>query len=156
MDRFGVAAERAELDGPEGTTLPGLVLWGGDPRRRIELMLDDEAPADRIAGWRIAEGSGWSFADLRIGDPLERITAINGAPFRFYGFAWDYGGYVTDWKGGKLDKPAGGCGLSVRLSPLSENLPNSVMGEDEISSDSPAVVKVGASVAEISVGFGGG
>lgn len=154
IERFGPAAVRDELDGPEGTTIPGLVLWGDDAGRRIEVLFDEEAPADRIAGWRIAEGSDWIFAGLAIGDPLARVVAVNGSPFRFYGFAWDYGGYVTDWRGGALDRPDGGCGLSVRLSPNSEELPNAMMGEGELSSDAAVVLDVGARVSEISVGFG--
>ena len=53
---------------------------------------------------------GYSF-----GDGIEAVEKANGGPFAVSGFEWDYGGFVTDWKGGKL-KEAGGCATTVRFA----------------------------------------
>lgn len=154
LKRFGSAAQRSQLDGPEGTSMAGIVLWGDEPRRRIELILDDE-PTDRVVGWQIGEGSGWSFAGLHIGDSLSRLVEANAKPFKFYGFSWDYGGYVSDWESGSLEKPADGCSLSMRLSPGIDDLPAILMGDHELEADSPVVATAKARISEIAVGFPG-
>lgn len=155
LRRFGSDARKEELAGPEGSTLPGLILWGSDPARRVEVLLSEEAPAKAV-GWRIGEGSTWKVQGIRIADPIAKLAEVNGAPFRFYGFSWDYGGYVTDWARGSLDNAPGGCEISVRLSPGKSDLPTALMGEGELSSDDPRVAEAAATIAEISAGFGAG
>lgn len=152
LRRFGKESRAEELPGAEGTTMPGLVLWGNDPARRVEVLLSEGAPA-KVVGWRIGEGATRSVQGALIGDSVAKLATVNGSPFRFYGFSWDYGGYVTDWKGGTFDDAPGGCEISMRLAPSTEDLPTAIMGESEISSDNPLVAEAGAVVSEISVGF---
>lgn len=153
LGRFGNDARAEELPGAEGATMPGLVLWGSDPARRVEVLLSEDKQA-KVVGWRIGEGARRTVQGIAVGDPVSKLAAVNGSPFRFYGFSWDYGGYVTDWEGGSLDDLPGGCTLSVRLSPANDDLPAAIMGEAEISSDNPLVAHSNAVVSEISVSFG--
>ena len=135
--------------------MPGLVLWGSDPARRVEVLLSEGSPANAV-GWRIGEGSTWRAQGIRIGDPIAKLAEVNGSTFRFYGFSWDYGGYVTDWAGGALEDASGGCAISVRLIPGKADLPTALMGESELSSDDPRIPEAAAKIAEISAGFATG
>lgn len=153
LKRFGGDARKEQLAGAEGSTMPGLVLWGSDPARRVEVLLSEDAPVKAV-GWRIGDGSTWRVQGVRIGDPIAKLAQVNGSPFRFYGFSWDYGGYVTDWAGGTFAAVPGGCEISVRLSPGEPDLPTALMGEGELSSDDPQIAKAAATVSEISAGFG--
>ena len=44
------------------------------------------------------------------------IEALNGRPFKLYGFGFDYGGTTLDWNGGALATQAGGCTLTLRFT----------------------------------------
>ncbi|QJD80232.1 hypothetical protein [Spirosoma rhododendri] len=59
----------------------------------------------------------WTTADgLRIGTTLHELERRNGKPFRLWGFGWDYGGNVSDWQGGRLEK-GGRSLLAMTLGP---------------------------------------
>ena len=85
------------------------VLWkdpklGGGPR----IVRTRE---DLVGSWETPLG-------LKIGLDLRSIERINRRPFRLAGFAWDYGGTVASWEGGRLEEPPGAtCLLRARLSP---------------------------------------
>lgn len=116
--RFGAAKVRPEtIPGPEGTTLQAVVIHGDDPRRRLEVMMRDEAAMRGLASVRArADGSLWRLdPGIAIGMPLSELVALNGAPVSFLGFDWDYYGLVTDWNGGALQGPIDGAERSVRL-----------------------------------------
>jgi len=149
--RFGQDATRETLPGPEGTEISGIVLWKADPARRMEILLSEEPPS-HVVGVRVSGESRWQIAQLRVGDGIEQLRRVNGGPFAFFGFAWDYGGYVTDWKGGILDKPPGPCSLSLRLNTAGE-IADAIMGEDLVSSDNPAVAKARPVISELSLNF---
>jgi len=45
---------------------------------------------------------------------LAEMERINGRPFGLAGFAWDYGGRVTAWRGGALSRPLpGSCRIGI-------------------------------------------
>lgn len=116
QERLGVTAvEARELDGAEGETFQGWVLYPADPKRSIDVILDD-AGAHPVALRVRGDASGtWARADgVRIGMDSDALQALNGRAFEFSGFDWDYGGNVLDWKGGRLDPgdaPSGSVGL---------------------------------------------
>jgi len=68
-----------------------------------------------ITGETSNPGSHWTEAGtgVRVGTSLGELNRLNGRAFEFSGFDWDfdwdYGGYVSDWKGGKLE------GLTLQL-----------------------------------------
>ncbi len=104
--RFGKANVRVEtLDGPEGDgDYPVLVVFPDDPRKRLELVQDAENPDAPIVEVRVSDPTThWRDANgIRPGMTLAELVALNGAPASFCGLAWDYGGAVQDWHGGKL------------------------------------------------------
>ena len=109
--RFGKANLREEtVDGAEGMgTYPVLVAFPDDPAKRLELLLDADNKDAPIQELRVTgTESKWHDATgLRPGMTLAELVKLNGAPVSFYGLAWDYGGTVQDWHGGKLANAVG-------------------------------------------------
>jgi hypothetical protein len=142
-----------ELAGAEGATFPGWVLYPDDPERMAEAFLD-EANAHPTMLRIGSPESVWQRADgIRIGLDTKALEALNGGPFTFSGFDWDYGGTVTDWRGGKLDpddRPRGGQTLCPPENPPG-NYPS---GDAPFSSDDPIVRAHPAAICEFSVNIG--
>ena len=74
---------------------------------------------------------------LKIGSTLPTLVKANKAFISFYGFAWDYGGTITDWHKGKYDKSKIRFGIDWK----SKGEDTSLMGEDELNSNMPKVQK---------------
>src|SRR5262249_22624252 len=73
------------------------------------------------------------------------------------GFDWDYGGRVTDWRGGVLGKPQpGGCSLAVEFvhpeDATEENL-TKVSGDREFLSDNADMRAVEPYVAVVILSY---
>jgi hypothetical protein len=76
---------------------------------------------------------------------LSQLQKLNGRPFLFNGFGWDYGGLVTSWDGGKLEKrwPRAGSHYVV----CKGDYPDRMAGDgDRVRSDDPDLQKLGCSV----------
>ncbi|WP_439495847.1 hypothetical protein [Bosea sp. (in: a-proteobacteria)] len=150
----------------EGETETGTVLFATDPTRRIEILWTDRKkrsrprhvtfrtdplkPAARDAyRWRIAVPGG--AASLRLGQPLVEVEAANGRPFELTGFDWDYSGTVTEWRGGVLETPPGGCRILVRLDPEVETGAErqALVGDQVFGSDLPAMRTVRPRIYEM-------
>lgn len=149
--RLGAGNVVAEtLNGAEGETFPGWVLYPDDPIRRIEVFLD-EADAHPAALRVFAENTVWRRADgVGIGTTSTELQTKNGKPFEFLGFDWDYGGEITDWHGGALaeGKPAG-AGLT--LCPPEDAPADYPSGDTAFSSDDKRMVAHPARVCAFTV-----
>jgi hypothetical protein len=154
LDRFGRDARRETLGGPEGTEWAGIVLWGDDPARRLELFLDD-GPGERIFNVAVrSPESRWRVAGVKLGGSVADVTAVNGRPFTFWGFGWDYGGWITDFGGGGFDTLTGGCEAQIRLGPSSVSmLPDGTVGEVQVKSDDPRVSGIAPIVDEMGLAW---
>jgi hypothetical protein len=143
-----VEIEARELPAGEGTTVPGYVLFPGTQDEFFVELGSDKQP-ERI---RISEPrSRWTGAEsgLEIGTLLHELEKMNGQPFEFRGFGWDYGGTVTDWRGGRLGD------VNVRLGYAPERLDgrisrDSLLGDRPLMSDREELQGLGISVREIS------
>lgn len=153
-----------EVPGPEGTTAQGVILFANDPARRAYLYFQDENARAGLALVSIQDRpSRWALdSGVRIGMPLSQLLALNGKPVRLMGFDWDYGGYVSDWNGGRLARKAGDMvrrGIRLDIRETAEGLgPDSYpVGDGEFSSDDPRYPRLAeiADVGEISVSFPG-
>jgi hypothetical protein len=142
------------LPGAEGETMSGWTLYPDDPTRRLAVYLDDTGakPLMLLAG----EGAtAWSRADgVRIGLSTLELAQLNGGPFGFMGFDWDYGGVVTDWRGGRL-APDGASAGPVTLCPpdTADGAPleDYPIGDSEFGSDDPRILMNPARVCEFGV-----
>lgn len=153
--RLGASnAVAREIAGAEGETFPGWVLYADDPTRSVEVFLD-EAGAHPAMLRIDSPQSVWRRADgIRIGLTSRELQTMNGRPFEFSGFDWDYGGAITDWRGGALDPkgaPRGGLTLCPPES-ADENYPS---GDAAFSSDDPRMLAQPAYVCEFMVPIGG-
>jgi hypothetical protein len=149
------------LDVGEGVLTPGVTLFPKDSLRRAWVYWSDtlgftqpttvliRSPGTR---WKLPEG-------LTIGTPLARLVELNGRPFRFSGFGWDYGGHAGTWDGGRLDGILGrGMSLGVSLTPTCQDaMPaghyEAILGDQEISSDMPEAREACIVVDELWIGF---
>lgn len=154
LARYGDAARRDEIGGAEGEVLEGVVLWPGDPARRLEVLFADPAMEHPALVRTYEPASRWKIAGLGPGSTLADIVARNGKPITFYGFEWDYGGYVTGFGGGMLERLPGSCDLGMRLGTKGDDsLPSGVSGERELRSDAPALAGLPLTIDEISLGY---
>ncbi len=88
---------------------------------------------------------------IRLGNTVTDVEAANGTGFDLSGFGWDYGGYVRDWRGGKL-AAAGDCVLGVRFTDAQGEAPAGMSG-DGVTVKSEGIRSWNPQVSEISVGW---
>ena len=157
MAKYGADAEIGTIEGAEGMQVKGLILYGKDPARRLEITFWDDA-MEHVSS--VAPGSAakaWiGPAGLHIGSPVADAQAANGKAFSISGFGWDYGGYATDLKGGKLASLAGGCALQLRFDNNTDGavMPDGISGDGvTLSSDDKRVKTYAPTVSEIAVGW---
>ena len=117
-----------DLPGPEGSTFPGAKLFEGS-ERELEIVWDPENETKKVVFDIRVIGKAWTFENgLKSGMSIEEVEKINGKPFKVAGFSWDYGGYAN-FEGGKL-----AAKVSVRFNPSSEEIPDYLQGDKQISS----------------------
>jgi hypothetical protein len=132
------------IDVGEGETRPGTLVFPDDPRRRLSVVWAERTRPGQ-ATWLMVNGeSRWrGYRDIGIGTDLRTLERLNGRPFVLAGFAWDYGGTVVDWQGGRLTAIATErCRLIVRLGPppnANRALVEQVVGDRDFPSDHPAM-----------------
>lgn len=147
--RHGADNVREEtLPGAEGQAHRGWTLFGSQPARRLEIHLDESGRPASVYADR--EATAWRSADgVHIGLDSTQLAALNGGPFEFWGFDWDYGGYVSSWEGGRLDR--GAASTKVRLC-APENAPADYpAGDSPVMSDDPRLVRTPARICEFAV-----
>ncbi len=152
--------ERANIPVGEGNTEPGTVIFAKDPEKRIDILWHDAYARPNVV--IIRNGSTWPGAVTGLDKPvangatLAEIETMNGKPFTLTGFGWDLGGYSNSWDGGRLDKPVGGCNLSLRFDPAKDapgDALDKVNGDVEFLSTDSAVRQVKPVVVEIELGW---
>ena len=145
-----------ETAGAEGETAKALTLFGKDPSRKLVISFFDDAMT-QLSAMGPAEGAKhWTIKGLKVGSSLEDVIKANGGKFEVSGFEWDYGGYVTDLKGGKLSALDGGCMVMIRFNPPEgKEVPASLSGEKSIPSSDPKLAKLKPTVSDIQLGWAG-
>lgn len=159
--RFGAGNVKVEeIPGAEGGSFRGVLLFPDDPSRRATVYFQDPQNLLGLAMVSIDEDqSQWKLASgIGIGAPLSEVRRINGKPFTFTGFGWDYGGTIIDWHGGKL-VPASDEAVFARVQL---RMPQGDMGgkaypqgDSRFSSDDPRWKDLGITVGGLSVSFPG-
>ena len=148
--RIGAAQVVAEeLNGAEGETSPGWRLYPDDPERSIEVWLNESGRPQAL--FVRGRKSIWVRADgVRLGMTSTDRPATNARPFKFLGFEGDYGGAISDWRGGALAVDGTTRGPVVLCSP-DPHPADYPVGDSEFSSDDPRVVSNPAVVCEFGV-----
>lgn len=90
-------------------------------------------------------GGHWACAEhgIRIGTSLRDLNRLNGRPFDFSGFGWDYGGSPIDFRGGALE----GHGFRMGFQNVyDEDTAGKFQGDATFSSDAPGLEEPGVYV----------
>jgi hypothetical protein len=126
------------------------VLWEKDKafKRIVEVKAnlkygrdDQPQPSDR---WQ-HRNSG-----LHLGMTMAEVVKINGKDFSISGFGWDFGGFVTSFEGGKLDKQQ----LTLRFDENDSVGPDEggqVSGEVDLFSSHPVLIKMKPRVSSLAL-----
>jgi hypothetical protein len=160
--RYGSANVKADkIHIGEGEYEDGTVLYSDEPKRRAELVWEEQDNKRllrmiRITGaesqWRTSQG-------LTLGLTLRAVEKLNRGPFRLSGFGWDYGGTTISWSGGSLEsKDSKDCGVWARFRPGPSNpagirLSRQVSGDREFSSGHPGMQASNARVYQFGLYF---
>lgn len=117
----------------EGFEMPGYLIFPDAPGE-LEVVYDTTVAMDKPAFIRVARADTQWKTDqgISLGTTLAELQAINGKPFLFYGFGWDYGGSVTNWNEGAISSD-----LMITLDAGEGEFPETLLGDQEISSDNP-------------------
>ena len=158
--RFGKAnVSAATLDGAEGETARGIVLFAADPARRVEIFVQDETTLRGIATIRVSGSqSRWRLDNgVHLGMSLADLVAANGKPITFSGLDWDYGGGIRNWHQGRLEPRDGDTVFrSVTLTHGDAVEDGGIpLGDDEFRSDDKRYPRQGRllSVGQLLVSF---
>jgi hypothetical protein len=109
-----------QVDASSGGKVMASVLYGRDPKRRLEVWWSKQASRSDTHLIVINGQSDWiAPGELHLGLTLAELEKLNGKPFKLTGFDKDHVATLSDWNGGQLAALAGGCtvGISLRADP---------------------------------------
>jgi len=146
-----------QVDGPDGSKIPASILYPNDPRRRLEVLWNNEAGRTDTQVIAINGKSQWSAPKgLKLGLAIATLEKMNGRPFKLSGFGADGAASVLGWEGGALASLPGGCKVGMRLfedSKSPEEARSAVAGDKELASNDPSLRAVKPTVGEILIGY---
>ncbi|WP_028110634.1 hypothetical protein [Ferrimonas futtsuensis] len=145
---FGAAnVQPIQINLGEGESALGVAIFANDEANRIEFLMDSR---QRLIAAHIdaTDSRCHLVGEIGIGSSLKQLEQTNGGPFALYGFEWDLGGTVTNWRQGKMAKFA--PHLSLRLTPdsVSEDTIK-LLGDTQFPSEAPEMQRVNPVVSEI-------
>jgi hypothetical protein len=149
--------EFAQVSGAEGATMMASVLFPKDPKRRLEVLWDDDT---KKAGTRLIVITGQSTwtapKGLHLGLPLAALEKLNGKPFKLTGFDNNGESLVSDWNGGTLSVLPDGCKLGIQFKPdpkATADARSAVTGDKEFASNDAPIRAVKPIVDEIILAY---
>lgn len=143
-----------DIDAGEGTTEQGYLLFPGTVDEVVIQLGPDKQPATAALRNERATWYTTEFPGLAPGASLRELIDANGRNFVFRGFGWDYGGTVSDWRGGELE------GIHVRLNYATERigadgLDTTLTGDVPVRSNVATVESLDLRVQEIAIDISG-
>lgn len=137
----------------KGTKDEVQIMWADSLRMGGVMSAMAVAFYDQKTGNYIFDNRWSSEMGVKIGTTTDELETLNGKPFIFSGFGWDYGGGIMDWKGGKLGVEGLGIALTEDLKPneIPEKEYMQILGDQDVKSDHPVVKKVQPRVYRITV-----
>ncbi len=136
--------------GAEGTEkFEASLIFPGTPNELIVFWQDNKYGTVPSAVSIRRQGSEWKTVQgIQIGTSLAELNTINGRPFSFYGFGWDYGGSIPmQWNGGRM---AAVKGLFLVLREI-RDLPRQYYGDKILNSDMEELLPDAARVRRIDI-----
>ena len=142
-----------EVDGPDGAKIKASILFPNDPRRRLEVIWNNDAARTDLSLVVINGQSQWSAPKgVKLGGQLAALERINGRPFKLSGFAADGTASVVGWEGGALTSLPGGCKIGIKLA-ANASATAGLSGDKELRSNDPALKAAKPAIAEILIGY---
>lgn len=77
---------------------------------------------------------------LKLKSSLSELLRLNGQKISFSGFGWDYGGTITSFNNGRLEKSALHYELDLSKTPAEDEM--GVFGDTSLDTDMPLVKKL--------------
>lgn len=155
FDARNIAA--TEVDTAAGNKVMASVLFGKDPKRRLEVWWSDQANRSDTHLIVINGQSHWTApGGLRLGLTLAQLEKLNRRLFKLLGFDKDKVAALSDWAGGQLGSIPGGCkvGINLRADPkTSAAALGAVSADHEYSSADTAMRAANPTVSEILIGY---
>jgi hypothetical protein len=146
-----------QVDTASGGKAMASVVFAKDPKRRIEVWWSKPSTRSDTHLIVINGASGWTApGDLRLGLTLAELEQVNGKPFRLSGFDKSNLATLTDWNGGALASPPGGCKVGISLHAAltaSASTINALPVDREFNSANAALLAVNPVVSEILVAY---
>jgi hypothetical protein len=140
-----------------GSPVGSSVLYGKDPKRRLEIWWQNQANRSGIYLILINGQSTWAApGGMKLGLTLADLEKLNHKPFKLKGFDKDNNATISDWDGGALATLPGGCKFGVSLQPDPKASPDAVSAlsaDKEFTSDDAAMRDVKPKVSEILIGY---
>lgn len=152
--------EFKQVNGDDGSTMLASVLFPNDPKRRLEVLWDDDTERSGTRMIVIDGQSTWAAEKgLRLGMPIAALEKLNGKPFKLMGFgaAGASAGMAiaSDWNGGALDLLPDGCKVGAQFKPDAKVGPavvEAASGKEFLSTDA-AIRAAKPTIGEIIVGY---
>ena len=143
-----------EVDGPDGTKIKATILYPNEPKRRLEVIWNNDAGRTDLSLVVINGQSQWvAPKGLKLGTPLAALEKANGRPFKISGFAADGTASVAGWEGGALSALPGGCKVGIRLAADSKAAAGATAGDKELLSNDASLKAIKPAIAEILIGY---
>lgn len=146
-----------EVDGADGSKLNASIVFPNDPKRRLEVLWNNEAARSDTSVISINGKSQWiAPKGLKLGLAIAALEKANGRPFKLTGFGKDGAASVAGWENGALSSLPGGCKIGIRLfadAKTPEAARNAVAGDGEFLSNDARVRAVKPTVGEILIGY---
>jgi hypothetical protein len=146
-----------QVDASSGGKVMASVVYGKDPKRRLEVWWSKAASRSDTHLIVINGQSDWiAPGELHLGLTLADLEKLNGKPFKLSGFDKDHVATLSDWDGGQLASLAGGCkvGVSLRADPKTAAPALSGLSADRGFTSSDAALRAAnPTVSEILVAY---
>jgi hypothetical protein len=146
-----------QVTGDDGSTMLASVVFPNDPKKRLEVLWDDDTERSGTRMIVIEGQSTWAAEKgLHLGLPLAALEKLNGKVFKLMGFEKGGMAIVSDWNGGALGLLTDGCRIGVQLKPDPKAPADALAAASsakEFPSNDPAIRAVKPTVGEIIVAY---
>ncbi len=146
-----------QVDAGSGGKTMASVVFAKDPKRRLEVWWSKPSNRSDTHLIVINGTSEWAGpGELRLGLTLAELEQLNGKPFKLSGFDKSNVATLSNWNGGTLASPVGGCKVGISLRAPS-TVPVAAIGalpaDREFSSTDSAMRAVNPTLSEILVAY---